>query len=756
MLQTERNHGPFNPDSESPPPEASFSIPELIAFVLGFIRRRLWVVVIPCVVVCALGLPLVFKLVVPLYNAAANVYIDNRKVQIVKDQPVQDRSIDGYVLESQIEILKSENVGLAVVRNLHLANEPEFGIPKPGLLSALLGRTQTLSEFDRQRRALGVLDANMFAKRLGATYVIEISYKSEDAERAATVANAIANAYINDLLEGKLFTSQRTIELLNDRLKVLSDQVTEAQGKVNSFRAENKIVENGDGRTVNEQQISQLGSQQIEARQRAAAANAKLASIEEIINANTDDAVVFASVPDTAKTDFFTKQREEYLKKENRYRELLAVYSADHSVVIKLRNEMRGLRVGMREELKRVAEGYKNEYELSKRYEDSLQQEINTAQSQSIVTNEVRVKLHQLESVAKSLRSEYDDLLQKRNGMVQQQSLQESSQISEARIISKATPPPSKDYRKFLVGALAVPVGGLGLGLALALFLELMDDVFHTERQVHKALGARCLAIVPMWKEAEQGTNSGWTSTGSVAPRTILRDQSPLWSVSDSPFSYFAESVRSIKAAADLYGAGNTVKVIGFTSAVPNEGKSTIAASLAQAVAQSGSRVILVDCDLRNPSLSASLAPVADRGLVEVISGKATLNEVVWTDPTTSMAFLPTVMKSRVAQTNEILASDATKKLLDTLRLMYDYVVVDLSPLAPVVDVRATVNLVDTYVFVIEWGKTHTSVVRRTLEAAPSVVDNLLGVVLNKTDMKLLRQYDSHVSKYHEKGYYRY
>jgi succinoglycan biosynthesis transport protein ExoP len=120
------------------------------------------------------------------------------------------------------------------------------------------------------------------------------------------------------------------------------------------------------------------------------------------------------------------------------------------------------------------------------------------------------------------------------------------------------------------------------------------------------------------------------------------------------------------------------------------------------------------------------------------------------------MAFLPTVMKSRVAQTNEILASDATRKLFERLRLTYDYVVVDFSPLAPVVDVRATANLVDNYVFVIEWGKTHTSVVRRTLDAAPGVVESLLGVVLNKTDMKQLRQYDSHLSKYREKGYYRY
>jgi succinoglycan biosynthesis transport protein ExoP len=226
--------------------------------------------------------------------------------------------------------------------------------------------------------------------------------------------------------------------------------------------------------------------------------------------------------------------------------------------------------------------------------------------------------------------------------------------------------------------------------------------------------------------------------------------------VSDAPFSYFAESVRSIKVAADLAGAGNSVKVIAFTSAQANEGKSTIAAGLAQIIAQAGSRVVLVDCDLRNPSLTRSLAPGAELGLVDVIAGKAALNDVIWTDPTTTMAFLPAVMKSPLAQTNEVFSSHATKKLFDTLRQMYEYVVVDLSPLGPVVDVRTTANLVDSYVLVVEWGRTRTNVVQRTLATASGVVDSMLGVVLNKTDLKLLSRYDTQMSGYYQNGYYRY
>jgi polysaccharide biosynthesis transport protein len=757
MLQTDRNQFAPYPDPESAAPEPSFSIPELIATVLGFIQRRWVTIVIPFALITALGVPIVLKLVKPLYNAAAEIYIDNRRFQIHREMG-QERTIDGKILETQVELVKSENVGLAVVRNEKLATNREFGDPKPGLLGRLLGAPQIPTDATRERRALSVLATNMGVKLLGATYVMEISYKSADPDVAARIANGIANAYIQDLVEGRLFTSKHAVPELNKRLKELSDQLIEAQARVKSFKAVHQIIEAGDGRPANVQQIQMWTGQQATEGQKAAEIHARVDGIEKILSVSTDDSEVFAKIPDGwLKPGGLTKKREEYVKIEDRYRQLLARQIPYENAQLEfMRKDLASRRIDMRNELKGLLEAYKSELETAQRTADNLQQQIDRANSQLAGTSEDRETLGRLESEVKSLRSQYETVLQRRDDLAQQQKIDEESNITEARVITAATPPPAKDYRKTLIGLAVVPLGGLVLGIGLAFLLELMDDVFYTERQVQKELGTRCLAIVPMWQDAEHASNTGWTSAGPVPPRTILRDQTALWSVSDSPFAYFAESVRSIKAAADMLGPGNSVKVIGFTSAVPNEGKSTVAASLAQVIAQSGSRVILIDCDLRNPSLSAQLAPVAEQGLVEVVSGKAAVSEVIWTDPTTGMAFLPTVMKSRVAQTNEILASDRMKKLFDTLRLMYDYVVVDLSPLAPVVDVRSTANLVDTYVFVIEWGKTHTSVVRRTLEATPSVVDSLLGVVLNKTDLKLLRRYDSHHSKYREKGYYRY
>jgi polysaccharide biosynthesis transport protein len=248
---------------------------------------------------------------------------------------------------------------------------------------------------------------------------------------------------------------------------------------------------------------------------------------------------------------------------------------------------------------------------------------------------------------------------------------------------------------------------------------------------------------------------------GSIAPQNIVRRDELLWQAVDFPLSPFAESIRSIKMAVHLAGPGKSTKfrkqnrILGITSSLPSEGKSTIAASLAQLMSQSGKRVILVDGDLRAPRLTRAMARDARAGLLEVTSGDASLDEVVWTDPSTNLSFLPAVSPLYLHNTAEILSAEETKVLFDRLRKAYDFVIVDLAPLVPNVDVRATRGLVDYYVFVVEWGRTKIEVVERALKDAPGIYDRLLGVVLNKVDSSGLRRHEGYDSYIHYK-YYQY
>ena len=453
-----------------------------------------------------------------------------------------------------------------------------------------------------------------------------------------------------------------------------------------------------------------------------------------------------------------TKLRTQYLEMANREAEWSARYGPDHLASVNLRNRMREVRNSILDELRRIAESYKSDYQIALQREQAIQKELAQAVSKSQETNQAQVVLHELESNAQTYRTLYDNFLQRYMETVQQQSFP----ITESRVISAATRPLVKSHPKTLLIIAISGLGGIMVGFGIALLGDLSDRVFRTTEQVESLLRTACIAIVPKIEGAERKARAKRPIVGSalaslkaravealhlakkpetpVEPRTIVRrpGQEPLWSVVDTPFSRFTEAIRAIKLAADLNSVVKSNKVIGLTSSLPGEGKSTLATALAQLIAQAGRNTMLVDCDIRNPSLSRELTPDAKAGILEVIAGIHSLEEVIYRDPATNMAFLPAVAKSQLAHSSEILASEATKALFAKLRQHYEHLVVDLSPLAPVVDVRTTTHLVDAYVLVIEWGRTKINVVEHALSGARGVYDNLLGAVLNKTDMRNL------------------
>jgi succinoglycan biosynthesis transport protein ExoP len=172
-------------------------------------------------------------------------------------------------------------------------------------------------------------------------------------------------------------------------------------------------------------------------------------------------------------------------------------------------------------------------------------------------------------------------------------------------------------------------------------------------------------------------------------------------------------------------------------------------------MAQAGSKVILVDGDLRNPNLSKQLTPVAEAGVVEAIFGAAKLEDATWRDAATGLAFLPALSFARNSQTSDILSSPNAEAMFHELRRSYDYVIVDLSPLAPVVDARATSKFIDSYLFVIEWSRTKIDAAEHVLGGARHVHDNVMGAILNKVNLKTMRRYDSYQGSYYGNRYYK-
>ena len=799
MLQTTFAHR----EVESTAPEAP-SLEQTLSSALALIGRQYPVMIFTLLLcICLAG---VYVFTAPKrYTGTAVLVIDSRKMQGLQTQAStsgSDSPIDSAMVDSQVEILKSEAIAAAVIKDLKLVDSPEFMGGDGGLLSSISGLFSGMfsdsvppTQEQLQRTALARFASNLSIKRVGVSYVIEISFQALSQEQAARIANAVAEGYIVDSLESKYQASRRAAVWLQDRLKELRSQASSAERTVADFKAKNNIVDAG-GRLLTEQQLAEINSSLTVARNQRAEAQAKLERITSILNADSEDSkVIFndlATVSETMANPVITKLRQTYLEYNAKHADWSNRYGPTHLAVVNLRNQMREIRRSITDELRRTAEVYKSDLEVAKAREASGQKSLNDTIAVSNDTGQAQIVLRDLESNAQSARALSDNFLQLYMVSVQQQSFP----ITESRVITQAaTTPPNKTSPRTTLMLLAAMMGGSILAGLVAILLDMMDRVFRTVSQVEQLVQTSCLASIPAiekgavkaapaqlgkaaWpfgkraklKPLQPPPRSGGPSMALPIQRAEPSSSHPqphrdrLLSAEDSvgryvinaPFSRFAEAFRSIKLASDLADYGSAPNgVLGITSALPNEGKSTISEALAQSLAQSGCRTLLIDGDIRNPSLTANLTPTAQFGLIHVIVGKADWRDVVWIDPHTNLHFLPCAVTSRFSNSSDLLASQQMEKLFQQLRQHYDRIVLDLSPLAPVVDVRATGGLADSYILVIEWAKSKVDIVERVLSETPIVRERMLGAVLNKVNMSVMSRYDTYGAAYYRNRYYK-
>lgn len=778
----------------------SITAAEFYAASIGFLRRQF--PIIAAIVLLGVGLGALYLYVTPAtYTGRAVLIVDAPKVQLFQSQGQHDPAIDSATVDTQIQILTSDDIALSIIKSLNLADLPEFRSEPGGILSRLVGHfersEENLESADTadDYRALRNFQNRLRVKRVGLTYAIEINFNSSNPYRAAQIANALADAYAVNAFAAKFQITGQAAKWLQERLKELRDQASDAERAVVDYKVKNHIVDTG-GRLMNEQQLAELNSELIQTRTSTAEAKARFDRVQEIVASKDIDpaTAATATVTDTLHNDVINKMREKYLDDERRAAEWGAQLGQNHMAVVTLRNQMNDLRSTIFQELKRVAEGYKSDLLIARSREQSIQKSLDQIVAESQRTDQARITLHDLQSSAQTYRDLYDNFLQRYMQSIQQQ----SSPVTQSQLITHARPPLIRSApRPLLVMAMAA-LGGLIFGGAAGMLRDISDRVFRTTVQISEHLQAGCIAVIPLVKEIA-GPNASFQKTKAIAAavptnggtsravaipnsisfrifrlptlrarnfltlpkrrrrrrrRTLSLDKSVCWTVANAPLSRFTESIRAVKLAADNGGVLKENKVIGVTSSLPNEGKSTVAISLAALIAQAGGRAILVDCDLRNPALSRMLTPDSKAGLLEIIKGKSALEDVLWQEPATGLAFLPAVVTSDSPHSSDILASQEIRALFERLRGSYDYVIIDLSPLAPVVDARVTASLVDAYLFVVEWGRTKIEVARLALNNAPSISENIVGVVLNKADMKTFGRYANYQDNYYNNSNY--
>jgi capsular exopolysaccharide synthesis family protein len=390
---------------------------------------------------------------------------------------------------------------------------------------------------------------------------------------------------------------------------------------------------------------------------------------------------------------------------------------------------MAALQRSIWDEISRIAESYKSELQIARSQEAAIDRKMQEVFQKSASTRQSQVRLRELETASNSYRGIYETFLSRFTQSVQQQSFPST----EARLVTVASPPIGPSSPKIGLTMALATLCGLGLGVMVAFAREQMNRQIHTRAQIEQLLNTSCLAVLPKLSEGKPVFSRLRPTGDSGAFRQIV----------DAPaFSATAEALRYIKVGIDLHPTG--AKVIGLVSALPGEGKTTVATSLAAFLAKNGARTLLIDGDLRNPSMTRALGYSKTPGLLDMVADKSDLKNVVITDLRFKFDILPASSRVKSSNSSDILTSPTMKDMLRSASAEYDYVIVDLPPILPVVDVKASAHMFDAFVLVVEWGATSTDEIVKAASASPVVAERLLGVVLNKVDEVVMRWFEGY------------
>jgi len=701
-------------------------IPDLAAFV-----RQRWPTV---AVTTAAAMVLATSYIVvarPKFTATATILIDTQAAASFQQQPsVADSQFANGIVESQVEVLQSAGVAVGVVRKLGLTRDEAFLSNGHSLINSVIGPIQRLfaaalvpTPEGEETAAAELLDKMIDVKRIGASYVLDLSVWSIDPEMSARLANAVVDAYVEAGLNGKSDNTRRASNWLEQRISQLHDQAIAADQAVQTFKTSANIVTTDKG-LMNERHLGELNSQVVLARAHTAEARGRYDQTQAILR----NGLFTGDVSDALQNLVIVHLREQYVDAARQAAGWEAKLGPDHVAVTTMKARMKDIETQIQSEVQRIANGYQNDYDMATKSQADIESQLAGLVTDADATNNNLVRLRALQSSADTYRSLYQNFLQRYTQAVQDQSFP----ISEAQVVTSARTPLRKSHPKVAIILGAAAMLGLTLGFAIAFCREAMENSSASIRktaQIAASLGIPSLGMLPIVKTrqrvaaAETARPAGDRMIGNV-PETLR--QALL-----SPTGAFAETIRGLRVRMTRTHSGPAnVRVIGCVSAEPGEGKSTVCANLALSLAQSGFRTLLLDGDFYKQTLSCLLAPERLSGFTAVASGTIPAAKAIWHHSETNLDFLPADTGARQVD----FGSAQARQLIARLRETYEYIVIDMPAVSA--DALSAAGAIDGYLLVIEWGVTPVDVVKETM--ADLGDGHFLGAVLNKVNFAKL------------------
>lgn len=738
MLDKPKDSG-FDPSGgarRAPPrpglPEGGIAAPRQIepdeglslAVLLNVVRRRKWPLVL-CLLLFPIAAMVAVAQLTPRYTATASVIYEPQEFAARELQSILnvDTTTD-TVVNSQVQIIGSYAMADRIAERLNLAARPEFNsrLRPPSLLDGWLEAAQNwlavqVGKLDRdwgealtvaprpepppERTRINVANAvlsRLDVQVVARSRVMSVNFTSEDPQLASRAANLAAEFYINDQLEAKFEAVRRANAWLESRIAGLRQEVLDAEEKIQRYRAERGLLQ-GVSSTLISERISRLQLDLLEARSQLSLAEARQVQAR---NRNFDG---LAQVQGNAGI-LNLRAREAELRRD------VAQFSAQlgdrHPDVVRARNALADNQNQLNREMARVVAGIAGEVEASRLRVESLTKALDEAREQVNQAGADEITVRVLEREAEASRTLLTQVL----GRSQQTVAQSAIEKPDARILSAAIPPPVPSWPKrtlILAGSILL---GMMFGVLLIYFLEMADRTLRSGEDVRAALGLQCLALVP-----------------ELRKRLGRRGRPEDFPVK-KPLSSFAEAMRSARAS--LWLGDQPPKCVVITAARPGEGKTTVAISLARVAALGGERVVVIDCDLRQPSFGRVFGADDGQGVIDYLMGHASLASVRKRDRLTQLDYIP----AGHSETNatSLFMGEAMATLIEQLKRDYDLIVLDAPPALAMADARVVARLADATLLCVRWRDTPRSVARSSLEMLEQAQARVAGVLLTRVD----------------------
>jgi polysaccharide biosynthesis transport protein len=702
------------------------------------LRKRKWTILAAFVVIFLLAIIATLRMT-RLYEAVSRIaiYPENSNLLGLKDLENVTASEDldyNVAMETQVSILRSDELALKVIDALHLESNLGF-LGSEGVSKDALGEIHSSDLTPDPKHLdtmLTIFRHGLDVQVLPRTRVIEISFMQHDPRLAAEISNTLVKTFIEENFRTKYESTNQTADWLSKELSDLQLKVQASQEKLVRYQKEKGIVGIDEKQNIVTAKLDELNKELTEAQ------TGRIQKESNYKLAQSGDPSVFAGL---STGSLLEKLQAEQADLQSQYARDTTQFGSAYPQVIELKNQLKQVQASITAENDRLLAKVRDEYRAAEQREKMLSAAFAEQKQEANQLNESAIEYNALKRDADSNRQLYESLLQR----LKEASVTAGLRSSNIRVVDVAQVPivPAKPNvpRNIALGFLL----GVASGIALAFLQESLDTTVVSLEELSAITALPALGTIPM-QLAGNGRRrlvAGTTTDSSEAscPITYLR-----------PKSEIAESYRALRTSILLSAFGAPPKVILITSALAQEGKTTVSSNSAMVLAQKGSRVLLVDADMRRPGISKALGIKSTKGLSTVLSGVDTLeNSVVAFAPLPNLQILPAgpVPPNPV----ELLGSNIMKDYIAGWRNEFDHIIIDTPPCLSVTDSVVLSVEADRVILVARSGQTPKAALRRASELLLQVNARVMGVVLNAFNMHSGESYYNYGSKYASRYY---